>query len=287
MPGAGTVPPGVGPAQPQVPPGGQGIEAEPQPGQPLGDDGGAGGAGHTPAQPQHKGQVQHDVEQRRKAQKDQRPHRVPHRPQQAGVVVVQEGAADARKDHQQVGAHEAAHGHRHLQQPEDGVDEQEHRQVERHGGAADHAQGEEDLPPHAVAVPPPIGDGHRHPASHGQAQQDGGEEGHQGIGRPHGGQGVGAHIPPHNEGIGDVVQLLQQVAGHHGQGKAQQRGGDGPFGQGPGVGLHGVCTSWLVGPGAAFPIIGQNPARRKGGTAKKDGPVRVRPFRCSGRQNGR
>ena len=231
MGGAGAVPPGVGPGQAQVRPGGQGVDAEPHAGEPLGQHGGPGGPGHAPAQSQHEGQVQDDVEQGRRPQEDQRPHRISHGPQQAGAVVVEEGAADAREDHQQVGGHEAAHLAGHLEQPEDGVQQQIDGEIQHQGGAAHQQEGEEDLPPHAGGISPAEGEGDRHAAAHGEPQQDGGEEGHEGVGGAHGGQGVGAHIPPHDEGVGDVVELLQKVAQHHGQGEAQQRGGDGPPGQ--------------------------------------------------------
>ena len=63
-------------------------------------------------------------------------------------------------------------------------------------------------------------DDHRSPyaASDGNADENRGE----GIGGPYGGQGCFAHITAYNGRIHGIIQLLEEIAQDHGQGKQEQ-----------------------------------------------------------------
>ena len=76
-------------------------------------------------------------------------------------------------------------------------------------------------------------DGEQCPCPHGQPQLHRGEEGHQRVGRAHRRQGVAAQKLPHNQRVGDIVALLQQIPRDHGQHEQEYGLGDVPPGQVP------------------------------------------------------
>ena len=227
----GLVPAHVPAPHPQVGAGQKGIGAQTKPRQPLGNDRRPRRTGDPGIEPQHKGNVQHNVEEGCRPQKNQRPHRVPHCPQQAGIIIVEKGPADPQENHHQIIPHQVPDFRGDLQQRENGIGQGKGSDVEHQRRQPDHAEGEKNLPPHTVLFSPSEGDGHRHSAAHGQSQQNGGQKGHEGVGGPYRRQGIGAHEPADNEGIRNIIQLLQQISQHHGKGKPQQCGGDGPAGQ--------------------------------------------------------
>ncbi len=69
--------------------------------------------------------------------------------------------------------------------------------------------------------------GKNRPAAHAQPDEDGGEESHQGVGAAYRRQGVRPDKLPHHKAVGDVVKLLEQVAGDHRPGEYRHGFGDG------------------------------------------------------------
>ena len=74
-------------------------------------------------------------------------------------------------------------------------------------------------------------DGHQRACAHGQAEQDGGQEGHQRIRRADRGQRVRPQRPTDDQRVCNIIKLLKQVSGNHRQGKQDQSPGDAPLGQ--------------------------------------------------------
>ena len=233
-PGHLTVPP-LQPEQGHPPPA---VEGDTGGGHPLGEHRGPRGPGHPPAQSQDKPEIQPDVEDGGHGQKGQRGHGVAHRAQQAGEVVIEEGEADAQQHHPQVGpglvpgpGGDAQQGHHRLQQGQ-------HSHVEQHRHSADKHKGGEEAPLQLLLPLRAVEHGPQGAAAHAQAQQHRGEKGHQGKGEPHRRQGRRPQRPAHNESVGNVVALLEQVARDHGTGEQQHRAGDSTPGQ---IHLH-----WLT-----------------------------------------
>lgn len=74
--------------------------------------------------------------------------------------------------------------------------------------------------------------GDNRPASHTQADKDGGKEDHEGIGRADCGKSLGSQEASDNQGICNVIALLEQIAEHERKGKAEHTSGDAAAGQG-------------------------------------------------------
>ena len=178
-------------------------------------------AAPAPVQPQHEPEVQGDVQRGGHRQKDQGDHGIAHRPQEGGEVIVKEGGGDAAENDGEVFPHHGPHRLRHLEEHLDPVQAQEGGGVEDGRQGGDEDKGGVGPLPQAVPIPLAEADGEHRPAAHAQAQQDGGEEGHEGEGGAHRRQGVLAQIPAHNQGIRDIIALLEQVAQDHGDGEAQ------------------------------------------------------------------
>ena len=65
--------------------------------------------------------------------------------------------------------------------------------------------------------------GHHHRAAHGQSGGHGHRQKHDGEGGAHGRHCVLAHKFSHHRGVHHIVELLEQIARHHGQGKEKQQ----------------------------------------------------------------
>ena len=186
---------------------------------------------HSPVQHQHAHKVQNDVQHRRNRQKQQRHHRVANGAQQVCKVVIQKSSRNAQKDDEQVFLHQWAQLLRHPQHPQDSVQSQIHQHVQHQRDACNEDERKEHALPHPVLLAAAILHGNGRTAAHAQAQQNRGEEGHEGIGRAHCRQRVCAEKAAHYPCIRNVVHLLQQIAQHQRQSKQQNAAGDGAFGQ--------------------------------------------------------
>ena len=176
---------------------------------------------------QHTDQVQHHVQDRRHCQKDQRHHRVADGAEKVCKVVVEESGRDAEEDDEEVVLHQRLQLFGHPQHPEDAVQPQIDQQVQHQRDPRDEDEGLEHAPAHFFGFAAAILHRDGRAAAHAQAQQNRGEEGHEGVGRADRRQRVGAEEAPHHPCVGDVVHLLQQVAEHERQGKEQDAAGNG------------------------------------------------------------
>ena len=213
MPGAGLVPAHVLPPYPQVGAGEEGVRRR-------GPDARDSHCARMVAQaapatprlpvPAQSADVQDDVQDRRTL--PERTAAAPSLPtarSRAGIIVVQEGAADTEKDDDQVFAHQIP---RLLPEPEaapgsgSGQDKDAH--IQHQGGERAIMQKESAIPPAAYGFAPPAARSEMendHAAAHGQAQQNGGQKGHQCEGGAHRRQSVGSQQPPYNQCVGNVV----------------------------------------------------------------------------------
>ena len=64
--------------------------------------------------------------------------------------------------------------------------------------------------------------GEKRAAAHAQSDQDGGQKGHQRIGRAHSRKGVGSNAPAHHQGIHQIVDLLEHITRNHRQAETHQ-----------------------------------------------------------------
>ena len=183
-----------------------------QPGSGLGDDGGQGGPLHAHAAGGHEQNIQHHVDDHRGDQEQQGGAAVAQGPQNTGAEIVQDGGPGAHEDDEDVGVSVVIDFGGGVDQAENivGGEKGQHRQAQGKnqaqpdqlaGAAADGL-----LIPGAEALGD--GDGKAGADAQGKAQ-------HQEVQRPggaHGGKGVDAQQPAHDDAVGQVIKLLEQVA---------------------------------------------------------------------------
>ena len=221
----------------------QGVQSDADAGHELREGGGCRGPPHAPVPHQHAHQIQDHIEHCRHGQEQQRDHGVTDGPQEVCKVVIQKGGRDAQKNDAEIFLHQEDELFRHTQYPQDAIQPQVHQHIERHRHARDEHEGLEHALPHAGLFPAAVLHGDGCAAAHAQPQQDGGEKGHEGVGRAHRRQRIRAEKASHHPGVGDVVHLLQQVAEHQRQSKQQDALCNGAFGK---TALHGSAILLLV-----------------------------------------
>ena len=217
----------------------------------LAQVGGNGSARHAHPQPYDEHKVQHDIGHRRPCQIHQRAAGVAGGVQDAGGHVIHHAEqhpakVDADIGHG-IGQHLGGGVHGHQQSPPAG--NAAHRQQKPH----DHRNGKGGV--HRLAGLPAITRAqilrYHHARAHGKPLTEADE---QVDGRPagaHGGKGVAAHKIAHDDAVGGVVHLLQQVAEDQRQGEQQQTFYNAALGhKGSGVpglyGGHGVAPPLSV-----------------------------------------
>ena len=177
----------------------------------------------TPQSEDEKG-VQHQIQHRGHAQEIQRRPGISHGPEDGGDAVVQ------KLEHQSQGIHrEICDGQGDQFLPPD-VHQTRHKpagagQTDEHGGQAHPAQEHQrgghstfQLVPASGAVK--LGD--HDAAAVAEAQGKGQKQECQRGAGAHGGQRRLAHIVAHHDAVHRVVQLLEELPGHDGQGKEEQ-----------------------------------------------------------------
>ena len=195
----------------------------------LGQHGGPRRPRHAPVKHQDEEQVQGDVPPGGEGQEEQGDQGIAHGTKIAGEVIIKESGPDAPENQAQIGLHLRPDRLRDLQKPPQPGQQGEGQDRQRHAQQADEAEGGVGRFLEALGILRPEAQGEHHPAAHTQPQEDRREEGHQGEGGPHRRQGVGAQELPHDEGIRDVIALLEQVSQDHGQGEGEHHRQDGTF----------------------------------------------------------
>ena len=183
----------------------------------------------APFQPDDEPQIQNDVQHGGNGQKYQRHDGISHRPQERSKEIVQENPGDSHKNHEQIGAHIPPHLVRDVEKYTKRVQTEVSNDVQKHRRGGDGIEGRADILAKAVLVPLAEADGKQRTASHAQSKQDGGKEGHQGKGRPHRRKCIATKKLPDDQGVGNIIALLEQVAQNHGDCEQQHGFGDGAF----------------------------------------------------------
>ena len=199
------IPPYMLPRDPQRREAKQIVQHEPYARDILRDHGCNRCARHTPVKYQHEHQVEHDVEHRRYAEEYQRRDRIADRAQQVGEKIIQERGDDAEKDVKQIVMHQRGNLRRRLQCADDPVQKDEGCRCQRERHCTDQHKRQKEAVFHPLIVPPAELDGKISAAAHAQAEQDRGQEGHQGVCRPDCRQRIRAEEAPHDQRIRYII----------------------------------------------------------------------------------
>ena len=170
---------------------------------------------HAPFQSQDEPQVQNDIQHSRNRQENQRYNGIAHRPQKRREKIMQERGGNAEEDHAQVFPHRPPHLLRHPEQGSDRVQADKGKTRQQQRRACDEYKRGTHALLQAGLVPLSKANGKQCPAAHAQSQQNRGQEGHQGKGGAHSGQGVLPQALSNDQGIRNIVALLQQVSQNH------------------------------------------------------------------------
>ncbi len=169
-----------------------------------------------------KEQIQHDIRQRRDAKEQQRHHGIAHRPQQIGHEIIQKHRHDPGKDPYQILPHQRSHFRRNPQEYQNTSHSKIHRRVQHKRHQPDGQKRNVDPLFQPVLIPAAKLYGEKGAAAHAQSDDDRCQEHHQRIGRPYRRQRILSQIPPHDQRIHHIIQLLQQIPHHDGECKPKQ-----------------------------------------------------------------
>ena len=196
--------------------GGHGAEA-------LGDQRGPRHASHAHAEADNEQQVQHDVCQAGDHQEDQGRLAVP-----LGVIDAVESVVEEQEDRAAEIDLQIRPGVGHdirvrAQQLQQGTGQQRSQAHDEEPQDAQRDDGGGDGGLHLMDAPGTEQLGHHHRTAHGQPGGHGHRQKHDGEGGAHGRHCVFAHKFSHHRGVHHIVELLEQIARHHGQGKEKQQ----------------------------------------------------------------
>ena len=175
----------------------------------LGDHRSLRGSGHAPVQPDHKPEIQGNIQQGGNSQKGQGNHGIADGPQKRGKVVIQKNSGNAHKNDEQVPAHIPPHLGRDPEKCPQSIQAGKGQDVQQQGDQGNKEKGRAEILAKSLLIPLAKAHGEQRPAAHAQAKNNGGQEGHQRKGRAHGRKGVPAQKLPHNQRVGNVIALLQ------------------------------------------------------------------------------
>ena len=188
----------------------------------LGEDGGKGSPCHAPVKDNHKHQIKHNVHHRGHSQEDEGDSGVPDGPQQAGEIIVEKCPDNSCEYDKEIILHQSCDGAGDTQEPDDSPDAGKDRHVQHDCHRADKDKGLKDARLHPVKILLAVADGKGGAAAHTEPQDDRGKKGHQSVGTPHCRQGVRPEKAAHDDGVRDIVALLQEISRDHGQCEDEQ-----------------------------------------------------------------
>ncbi len=206
----------------------------------LRDDRGPGDPRHPPAEADDEEEVERDVEDGRDGEEDEGGHRVAEALEYAGVEVVAEGPDDPGEDDREV-------GRRHLHRgPRGGVEELEegpHRDEADEGDGDRPEQGHDiggvDRRAEALAVFRAEELAYDDGETERKPRKERDDEEAYDEGAPDRGEGLLPDEVADHEGVDEVVELLEGVAGEQGQGKPDDVARGAAFGHG----YHGIILT--------------------------------------------
>ena len=179
----------------------------------------------------HKPDVQNHIDEGRNGQENQRHHRVSHGPEKEGKEVIQKDKQNSHKHRCHILPGHVHQFRRGLQQLQNRLHPRVENQVQPNRDRQNKPEGQPDIPFQLFFVSGAVIRGEECAAAHAKTDDDGGQKHHQGIGRPHRRQGIGADAFAHHQGVHQIVDLLQQVSCDHRQRKPKQLLKNRPLGQ--------------------------------------------------------
>lgn len=167
-------------------------------------------------------------------------------PEGGGQIVIGEGEDHSRQDDPQVG-HGVLHQlRRGLDQQEEGAQKGQGEEDSRRCGSADEHAGDEELLAQAGEVLLPEEAGHQDGGPHTGPGDDIDEQIHHALSDPQGREGVPADAAGDDQGVDDIVQLLEHIGGQQRQAQADQLGRDRSGGE-LGLSGHGETSPSEIG----------------------------------------
>ena len=167
-------------------------------------------------------------------------------PEGGGQIVIGEGEEHPRQDDPQVG-HGVVHQlRRGLDQQEKGTQKDQGEEDRRRCGSADEHAGDEELLAQAGEVLLSEEAGHQDGGPHTGPGDDIDEQVHHALGHPQGCEGIPADVAGDDQGVDDIVQLLEHIGGQQRQAQADQLGRDGSGGE-FGLSGHGETSPSVIG----------------------------------------
>lgn len=188
------------------------VERDPNSGYILGDDGSLGSSGNAPVKSCNEPEIQRDVEPGRDREKSERDHGISQGAQERGEKVVEKYADEPGKDHAQVFFHHAHEPVRRAKEPDDMIDPCKDQDIQHDRHETQEDEGGEDSFFEPALVLLAEADREDSAAPHGKPEDNGGQKCHKGKGGSHCRQRVRAEEAPYDQGIRNIVALLQKVA---------------------------------------------------------------------------
>ena len=196
----------------------------------LGGHGGNGRPGHPHFQNDHAEQIHENIHNTGNGQEDERPPGIAHGPQDSGTHVIHHGGQGPGKVQPDIGlgiGQAAVRGAHVYQNPgggenAQGGDNQSQNQGQGHAGM----QGILSSAPVSRAIE--LGQQHR--GAGAEADEEAVQQIHQRGGGAHGGKGLGAYEPAHDNCVHGIVKLLEEGSQQDGEEKCKQLLPDHPFG---------------------------------------------------------
>ena len=168
--------------------------------------------------------VQPDIQQTCPQQKIERVARISQRPQHTGRVVVQDRCRDAKEDDANIQRCVGKNIHRCVDERQQRRSPQRGRHRENHAEYHAEQYAIIEVAVQVIAAFRTEGFGHRDAEADARALHKAQNQKIQRVGAAHRRQRVGAKAPPDDDGIGEVVQLLEQCAQHQRQRENQYAG---------------------------------------------------------------
>ena len=187
-------------------------------------------SGHPHLKTQDKYQIQDDIGDGRCHQNQQRRHGVADAAQHRGEEIINGYKGHPQQHDSQILPRERKSLLRNVQPGQKGIQKKQRQDIDQQRNRCNKDKSIPYSRLHAVGLTSSVQLGHHHAASHAQAQNNGGQQYHQRIGRSNSGKRRRADGLADNQCIGHVIELLQHIARDHRQAEKQQRFSDFPSG---------------------------------------------------------
>ena len=178
-------------------------------------------------QDEHEQQIERDVHHRGEQQKQQRRERIADAAQRRREEVIQKGEENAREDHPQI-ARNIRHGlRRDAQQHDERIEQRVAERRQQEGQRRNKTEGVGHRGLELIHVPLAVKLAEDDAAAHAQPENEACEQNHQRKRAADGCKGDVAQKAADNQRVGNVIELLKQIARDQRQAEANQPGANG------------------------------------------------------------